>query len=91
MKTIESEKPFQKENSNRISYIGACIIGLSVVNIAYGLIGWAAIEPKLLPGFNGNFIIQLHLEYVVLGALIIFLSWIFRYGAYLQQEYDETV
>lgn len=30
-------------------------------------------------------------QYLTIGGIIIFLSYVFAYGAYLQQEYDETL
>lgn len=90
LKSVEDSKPFTGENPGRISIIGAVIlisaflIPAAEVAVAKVIIDTFKIQ-NLATNYSVNFIL------VLTGFMMFILGGIFKYGSYLQYEYDETV
>ncbi len=92
--TVEGGRPFDEKNSKRLMIIGITVIigslfeSLSYIiifNLVFPMINSLGLE-------NINFTINaLDGSTILLGVIIILISGIFKYGCYLQNEYDETV
>ena len=79
------ETPFTEEISNVLRRLAFAVIPLVVIGSMF--------ESALDGMENGQFNVVIHLDLVmiVMVVLILMLSSIFRYGAMLQQESDETL
>ena len=92
--TMECGKSFDEKNSKRLMVIGVTvIIGSFFESLSYIII-YNLVLPmiSLLRLENINFTINaLDGSTILLGIIIILISGIFKYGCYLQNEYDETV
>lgn len=90
LKTVAEDNPFERNNAKRFFVIGIVIIISSVVTditkgiMAHNLIDWLNIE-------NGNVTYTVNGGMLLAGLLILVLAGIFRYGTYLQEEYDATL
>ena len=92
--TVECGKPFDEKNSKRLMVIGiTVIIGSFFESLSYIIIYNLVIPMISALGLeNINFTINaLDGSTILLGIIIILISRIFKYGCYLQNEYDETV
>jgi len=89
-KTLEIKNPFDEQNSKRVFVIGILlIISAFVSNALIALTYYKVIHELELQnvsvslGVNGGLLIA--------GFLVMILSSIFKYGTYLQNEYDQTL
>lgn len=90
LRNVEANNPFALENAKAIKIIGiATVVASGAIQIAYAYSAYVAIEAFKITNIGVNFSINVNMLFM--GLLIILLSEIFRYGAYLQQEYDETL
>lgn len=90
LKTVVSGMPFSKENPMHFMNIAAAIIGGSFLFPSVNeLVCKRMIETFQLKGFSTNYSVDLVL--FITGMLLVVLAGIFRYGCYLQNEYDETL
>lgn len=90
LKTVEDKKPFAKENSGRISIIGAVfIIGSFLIPAAEACVAKVMIDTLQIQNISTNYSANFYLIFT--GIMMFILGGIFRYGSYLQHEYDETV
>jgi len=90
LKTVETGTPFEKDNTKRLSKIGAVlIIGSFLFNAMNGLVTINII--KLFEWNKYSFVYSPDLFILFTGLLILILAGIFNYGAYLQNEYDTTL
>lgn len=88
--TVETDKPFSEENSSRLTKIGfVMIIGSIVFNIAEGIVARAIIYTLKLQNMQINYGADSFM--MLSGFLILILAGVFKYGNYLQQEYDATL
>ncbi len=89
-KNVVDNKPFDEENAKSILYTGYAVIAGSLlipISKAYTF-------NKIIHAFdlsNVRAVYTINLEVLFIGILLILLSSIFHYGAYLQQEYDTTL
>lgn len=90
LKSVENDTPFEEENAGRIFAI-ARLLGLS----AFLIPAFEFIPAKVLldlievQNITLNYSVNI---YLILAAFLMFiLSGIFKYGSYLQKEYDETI
>ncbi len=92
--TVECGKPFDEKNSKRLKGIGiTVIIGSLFESLSYIII-YNLVIPMInsLGLENINFTMNiLDGGTILLGIIIVLISEIFKYGCYLQNEYDETV
>ena len=92
--TVECGKPFNEKNPKRLLIIGITVIVGSIFESFGYLLIYKLVMPMIdaLRLENVNFTINLlDGSTLLLGVIIILISEIFKYGCYLQNEYDETV
>lgn len=86
---VEAERPFSQEviGSMRLIAFGFMAAGVVIPIFEYLFLYSLAsqIDDALHVTYN------LNLGYVMIGALVYIIMRIFEYGAYLQNQYDETV
>lgn len=90
LQNLEIEKPFEPSNASRLFVIGVAMIGAFIIRGVMILV----IGLGFIPEFRDNMTITITpTDYLPIleGIVIILISWVFKYGAYLQGEYDETV
>lgn len=86
MKTLKNcETPFSEEVIKNMTRFGTSIVCVLVLKILFGGF-WSTLT---VPGFRYN--LNIDLSSVLLVAVIYILITVFKYGAGLQQESDETL
>lgn len=91
LKAIENGEPFQSNNARRIFSIGliflvgSFFVGTAQASTANVIIHAMGLTNALTVNYSANSIM------IVAGLLMLILSGIFRYGSYLQEEYDATL
>lgn len=90
LKTVETQTPFENDNTKRLTKIGAVlIIGSFLFNAINGLVTISII--KLFESDKYSFVFGPDLFILFTGLMIFILAGIFKYGTYLQNEYDTTL
>jgi hypothetical protein len=90
LRNVEKDQPFAAENAGRLFNIGILMLIASfVVRLAEFIVFGMLIDTLKINNIDLNF--QLDATMVIVGMLILLLGGVFKYGSYLQQEYDETV
>ena len=90
LKTILLDRPFDKENSKGLTVIAVVLmIGSLFVNIARTSMASAFIKITKITGISINYNIDFSMLFY--GILILILAGVFKYGCYLQEEYDATL
>ena len=90
LKSVEEDKPFTKENAKRILIIGIIFILSSFMIPAFEVfVARTMIDTLKIQNVSTNYTVNIIL--IVTGFMMFILSSIFKYGSYLQHEYDETV
>lgn len=90
LKTVEIDQPFAEENAKRVTIIGVILIlGSIFVPLAGGLVAYSIIETFHPKNFSVNFGADSMMLFA--GFLMLIFGGIFRYGHFLQQEYDSTL
>ena len=90
LKTVEEDKPFAIENAKRISIIGVVLmIGAFIIPAAEIFVANVVIDTMKIQNIETNYSVSI--ELILAGFLMFVLGGIFKYGSYLQHEYDETV
>lgn len=90
LKNVVNEKPFAEKNAKSIMNIGYVVMAGSIVIP----ITKAFLINKIIHAFNlsnVNVVYTINVEVLIIGILLLLVSAIFNYGAYLQQEYDTTI
>ncbi len=91
LKAIENGEPFQSNNARRIFSIGmvflvgSFFVGTAQASTADAIIHAMGLTEVLTVNYSANSIM------IAAGLLMLILSGIFRYGSYLQEEYDATL
>jgi hypothetical protein len=86
---VKEEQPFHKENIHLMFLIGKLLVIFSVALPVISLpFVWDI--ANTLP-FDINVNLGIHTGMLFIGGVILLLASIFNYGAYLQDEYDQTV
>ncbi|MBF7150648.1 DUF2975 domain-containing protein [Bacillus toyonensis] len=85
-----NKQPFSKSCIKHIQYLAYGVIIYSfIVGLLMNILGFLFVRTLHLSetviSLNFNF------EMMIMGFLLLFLSHIFKYGAYLQEEYDSTL
>lgn len=96
---VKTGKPFTEDTPKKLARLGwAVIVFGAVSSLAVFFSGLAEINsldlstifmPGMVKDVKVDF--KLNVSYVVFGLLLFLLARIFRHGAKLQQEYDETL
>jgi FlaA1/EpsC-like NDP-sugar epimerase len=90
LKTVADDHPFEKSNSKRLLIIGIVFIAGSIISgITEGITAQAVIDTLKIK--NASAVFTINVAMLLTGFLILILAGIFRYGSYLQSEYDTTV
>lgn len=90
LKNVVNENPFAEKNAKSIKNIGYVIMASSLVMP----VTKAFLINKIIHAFNlsnVNVVYTVNIEVLIIGILLLIVSAIFNYGAYLQQEYDTTL
>jgi len=90
LKSVTVDRSFDQQNSKSLFIISiAFIVGAFVINIAEGF----AVRQVFTTFGNDNLGMNYSPNYSMLftGILLIVLAGAFKYGNYLQDEFDETV
>ncbi|MGS0972149.1 MAG: DUF2975 domain-containing protein [Candidatus Izemoplasmataceae bacterium] len=86
---VKKGTPFADENIHMMYHIGKVLVALSVILPVITLpFAWRIAH--LLP-LDITVNLEINLGLLVLGFVVLLLASIFNYGAYLQEEYDQTV
>ncbi len=88
---VEKGHPFAPGNARRLSLIGIVLIisALLLPNLQAILVHTILHAANIDGMFSVNFTVNTAILFA--GLLLLILSGIFRYGAYLQEEYDATL
>ncbi len=91
LKTVENRMPFARENARRIASMGLVFLAGSLFTgmIQAGTANAIIQTLRLTEMMSVNY--SLNSSMLITGLLLFVLSGIFRYGAYLQEEYDATL
>lgn len=90
LETIKHEKPFELKNSRRLSIIGiTLIIGSFVIRAGQYLVVSTMIHKLQLFDITVNFTADNNM--ILTGFIVMILAGVFRYGSFLQNEFDSTV
>lgn len=90
LKSVENDIPFIKENAWRISIIGVVLVlGSFLIPAFEFIVARSMLDLLKIQNISLNYSVNLYL--VLAGFLMFILSGIFKYGSFLQNEYDETV
>ena len=90
LKTVEANRPFSEENSRSLTVIGfILLIGSFVIRVVEGIVARAIIDTLNIQNMQVNYSIDGFM--IIAGLLILILAGVFKYGSYLQQEYDTTL
>lgn len=90
LKTVTADRPFDKENSRSLFIMSITfIVGSFVINLAGNVV---LIKILTMFGVGGvNYDFTPNMTMIFTGILLIILSGVFKYGNYLQDEYDSTI
>lgn len=90
LKTIEYAKPFSIQNAKRISTVGLILLlGSFLIPASQVFVASSMIDTLKIQNVSTNFSVNFYL--ILTGFMMFILSGVFKYGSYLQHEYDETV
>ena len=90
LKTVAQGVPFDKENPMRLVNIASVVIGGAFLFPALNeLVAGRMIDTFLLKGFSLKYSADLFL--LLAGLMMLIMAGVFKYGCYLQNEYDETL
>jgi len=90
LKAVEEGRPFTPDNAKRLTIMGLILIAFSIVyRIGMFLILQTTLNLAPIPEMDVT--LSLDMNGIFVGVLVLVLAAIFRYGSYLQDEYDATV
>lgn len=90
LKSVEECRPFTRENPGRLSIIGAIIlVGSFLIPACETAVAKVIIDTLKIQNIGTNYSANFIL--ILTGFMMFILGGIFKYGSYLQHEYDETV
>jgi hypothetical protein len=90
LRAADNDRPFEAENANRLMWMGVLlIINVFAYHIGEYILLLTMIDIAGIPNVAADFSIDT--GGVVAGVLLTLLAGIFKYGNYLQNEYDATL
>ena len=90
LRSVQKGSPFVKENASRLAKMGYILLGGSIiVGFTYSLMVYTIFEALKITNISVNF--QINSTMFASGLLLLILAGVFRYGSYLQEEYDATL
>lgn len=88
--TVKDDKPFAPENSKRLTTIGITLmIGAFIERAGEFFVASTMIDTLKLNDLSVNFSADSNM--ILIGFVVLVLAGVFKYGCYLQNEYDSTV
>lgn len=90
LKTVKEDRPFADENAKRLIIIGIVSLNASwITKVLETLTASVLISTFNIPNISIAFNIDLTMLFM--GLLVLILAGVFKYGTYLQGEYDATL
>jgi hypothetical protein len=90
LKTVVQDCPFAEENVKRLFIIAFSLItGSVLINVAQYLLVVAAVQSLQINCLQVSYATDLTM--LTTGLLILILAGVFKYGCFLQKEYDATL
>ena len=90
LKTVVQDCPFAEENVKRLFIIAFSLItGSVLINVAQYLLVVAAVQSLQINCLQVSYATDLTM--LTTGLLILILAGVFKYGCFLQKEYDATI
>ncbi len=90
LRTVEEGCPFTEENGKRLSLMAvALIIGSVLLNVAEYRFAQAMVDCFQLNNLEVRYAINVNM--LTAGLLLLILAGVFKYGNFLQKEYDSTL
>lgn len=90
LKTVVQDCPFAEENAKRLFIIAFSLItGSVLINVAQYLLVVAAVQSLQINCLQVSYATDLTM--LTTGLLILILAGVFKYGCFLQKEYDATL
>ena len=90
LKTVVQDCPFAEENAKRLFIIAFSLItGSVLINVAQSLLVVAAVQSLQINCLQVSYATDLTM--LTTGLLILILAGVFKYGCFLQKEYDATL
>ncbi|MFJ8527473.1 DUF2975 domain-containing protein [Bacillus sp. NPDC094106] len=87
---VRNKEPFSKKCINYIQYLAYGVISYSLIDgVLGGILDFLFVRTFQLTQNQVSF--EFNFGLLITGLLILLLSNIFKYGAYLQEEYDSTI
>lgn len=88
--TVKDNKPFAPENSKRLTTIGITLmIGSFIERAGEFFVASTMIDTLKLKDLSVNYSADSNM--ILIGFVVLVLAGVFKYGCYLQNEYDSTV
>lgn len=88
--TVKDDKPFAPENSKRLTTIGITLmIGSFIERAGEFFVASTMIDTLKLKDLSVNYSADSNM--ILIGFVVLVLAGVFKYGCYLQNEYDSTV
>lgn len=90
LKTVKEDRPFAGENANRLVIIGIILLNAAWINkVIEAVTAYVTITTFRIPNVTIAFTIDTTMLFM--GLLVLILAGVFKYGSYLQSEYDATL
>jgi len=90
LRAADNNRPFEAENANRLMWMGILlIINVFAFHIGEYILLLKTIDIAGITNIAANF--SFDMGGVIAGVLLTLLAGIFKYGNYLQNEYDATI
>ena len=90
LKSAEDNSPFDAGNAKRLTWMGMLIIVYSIVcQLGKFFALKTILDVVRIPDMTTNY--NFDTGWIIMGLLLFILAGIFRYGSYLQEEYDATL
>jgi hypothetical protein len=90
MKDVKAKNPFNENNIKRLKTIAYLFIGGGIVLPVFSSL-FSLQVMNIITQLDLSVNFSLNLTYIFIGLLILVLGYVFEYGTYLQEEYNETV
>lgn len=88
--TIKDDKPFTEANSRRLTIIGATLmVGAFIIRGAEYMVAYTMIHSLKITSLSVVYSADNNM--ILTAFIVLVLAGVFKYGSYLQQEYDATV
>ncbi|HCX78807.1 MAG TPA: hypothetical protein DG577_05285 [Firmicutes bacterium] len=91
LKTVKEDRPFADENAKRLMIIGIVLLNASwIFKVIETVTASVIITAFSIPNISISYNI-VDSTILFMGLLVLILAGVFKYGSYLQNEYDATL